>query len=379
MRRLAPAERVNVWGSLPITVAVTDAAFGPDLRTALDAAERLNEADRLRLWQRLSESLTSESGDEVGQAHLLTERVAALDALTAEYERRGLVGSGRRLTARDFNEGCRATGSVWNATRVVRAWGRWRTALDVLHGARAHDRIGERAARLTTGFARRSRQDARQAIADWVATKPQALANHAYDTWAKERNASLSPEKLPYPGSSAVRSMLGTTTFAGAVRRAVAERDGDTPPKAAERTIEDYSLVLDGHRLVNRIGASLLLGWTEVAVRNATREGRFPVVALLGRASLYLAEDIERFGKGQSPKSVGDEFAGRVQTVENIAVLRGVSQQAISLGIQRSSPHYPQPQGKVGRAYWWDAKKTHEWFAEHPEYAARRKRRVRAA
>lgn len=279
------------------------------------------------MWKRLSESLATGRTAEAEGDRVLGERVAALDALAAEYERRWLVGSGQRLTAREFNEGCRETGNGWNATRVARAFGRWRVALDVLHGARAHDRIGEKAARLTTGFARRSRRDARQAVAEWLATKPSARSNHEYDAWPKRQNEALSPDELPYPTSSGIRTTAGAS-FAALVREALA-RVGEAEVTPTEET---HELRVAGHRLVTLHGAAGLLGIerARIAQRERSIEDFPRPVAAVGQLRLFGVKDVQRFGAGKRPTMEADALRGTVLSGADVAARLGVTSQSLN-------------------------------------------------
>jgi hypothetical protein len=169
-------------------------APGRDLRAALEAADRLTEADLLRLYEAIADRLRDEPTSEVEVETRLREKVAALQAVMQSYERLGLDPV-QRLPARTFNEECRAIGSEWNSTRVARAWGRWRVAIDVIGGSTPTDRLGRRAALLTAGYRRTGYRDARVSLYEWLRTNPEGRSSHAYDKWRRSKTRPCLPKR----------------------------------------------------------------------------------------------------------------------------------------------------------------------------------------
>jgi predicted DNA-binding transcriptional regulator AlpA len=335
---------------------------GRDLQVALEAADRLSEADLLRLYEAIADRLDDEATTEVGIEAQLREKAAALRALMEIYDRLELDPI-ERLPARTFNEECHAIGSGWNSTRVARAWGRWRVAIDVIGGTKPSDRLGQRATLLIAGYRRTGRRDARVSLYEWLGTGPEHRSSHAYDAWAAEQNKNLPPKELPYLSASGIANAL-ITTFATAVREAQRVLDGDTPPTETDR-LQSETLEVGEHKLVTWSGVALLLGCSKNHVKNLRKEFGFPpVVATVGQRSLWRATDIERYRDGKVVLSKPDELAEIVLSPAEVAARVGMDPSGLHKAIKHQRASVPQPDGYIDSTPWWDAQRFEQWMKQ---------------
>jgi hypothetical protein len=343
-------------------------APGRDLQAALEAASRLGEADLLRLYEAIVEQLETEPPTAVQAGRRLDEKVASLRALMEVYEHLGLDASDR-LQARVFNAECRAIGSEWNSTRVARAWGRWRVAIDVIGGNAPTDRLGRQAALRATGRRRSGRRDPRDSLREWLMTQPNHRASHAYDAWAHEQNRSLPPRESPHMSASGIANAL-VTSFAVAVREAQRALAGHVPLTEADHLATE-SLATGPHRLVTLLGAGLLLGYAKSHMEGLrTEEGFPPVAATLGRRRLWLASDIEAYRDGKPISTKPNELAGIVLSPVELAQRLGISHGFLHRAIKAKRLSIPPPDGYVGTSPWWDAQRFEHWLNERGETQA---------
>jgi predicted DNA-binding transcriptional regulator AlpA len=326
------------------------------LRDVLERADRLSEADLLHLYERLVAELEGQPLGEARREGRLRRRVEALRALQSVRDELGLA-DGERLTAKVFNEVAPQRVGGWNASRVVRAWGTWRNAADVLAGACPPRRAEREAVTLVRGFRRSSRRSPLDGLLGWISLDPGERGQHAYNAWARARNAELGPDEQRYLGGTGVASAMGMT-FALARRQAeVILADEEAPSVRYE---------VASQALVRLPGFAQKFGLTGAGLLAQTTRTPLPPPVLRHDQHVYwLEDDCERWRKGETVERTEYELD------ENVLDRARLSQ-ALNLmpsTTQSRYLHYPHllpaPSGQLDGRPWWSAAVVERWRAEH--------------
>ncbi|WP_445151156.1 hypothetical protein [Baekduia sp. Peel2402] len=330
----------------------------------LERADRLSEADLLDLYGRLVAEL---EGVPIGQTRAdrrLQARVDALRALASVRDELGLR-TDERLTVRAFNEAAPGRVPGWNASRVVRAWGSWRNATDVLAGAKPPRRAEREAVMLVRGFNRSSRRPPLDGLLEWLDTKPAKLNNAAYDEWARARNAELGPREPRYLLAGGVTFAMSVNGFAEARRHAEAVLDDADPPPP-----EGYEAA--GRTLVRFADLAREFSMHRATFTLRVRETPLPEPALhhAGR-TFWLREDCELWAKGETVERRGGELDATVFDWQRLAVKLGINPQTARDRMMHHQHLLPEPAGELGGRLWWHAAAVERWQADAATRPAR--------
>lgn len=251
-----------------------------------------------------------------------------------------------------------------NASRVIRAWGTWRNAADVFAGARPPRRAEREAVTLVRGFRRSDRRPPLDGLLEWLAGEPATMGMHAYDQWARDRNAQLSPEDQRYLGGSGVAAAM-EMDFAPARRQAEAILIGEEPPLPENSTPAD-GYDVDGRKLVTLAGFAAKFGLTKQELLG--RVGRAPlpppVVRHHGRV-FWLSDDCESWGRGETIERRDGELNETILDQSRLAERLGLKLDTAHSRYLHSPHLLPAPGGDLGGRPWWSATAVERWRAEH--------------
>jgi len=323
----------------------------------LARAAQLPEAELLQLYEHLGVALAGQPIGEPRRDRRLRERTHALRTLAAVRAHLELA-DGERLTAGQFTASCRVLDNDWNHSRVIRAWGTWRNATDVLAGAEPVRRAEQEAVKLALGFRRSSRRPALDGLLEWLKTKPRGKGIHRYDAWARDTNAALAPHETPYlTGSGTAGAMrMG---FTEARRYAEAILAGTEPAPIEQPAVTD-------HALLTFPAFAAKLGLSESGLRGrAERDGRpLPPAVLQHDQRLYWsADDGERWISGETTTRDEFELDATVLDRRRLAQQLGLSRDTVRERYALSPHRLPAPAGQLDGRPWWDPREVEQWQA----------------
>jgi predicted DNA-binding transcriptional regulator AlpA len=317
----------------------------------------LAEADQLLVYTEIRADLGSLAGPKTELDRQLEERARALEALArvaTHLRKRGQLADDRAPTSRQFQAVARQLEPQWNPSRVIRAFGSWRSAQGALLGGSVGRRPSQARARVDAGGRARIRREPLEALESWLRTNPLDHGRGNYENWAREENAKGS-DAVPFPGPLAITAGLGLSW-----PRAVAVAEGKLTLDAARAAqAEEVLGDLGDDDLTGSEGVALLLGIPISALPRTTGRSDFPKpVAKLGRVRAWLVGDVRAFARAETvPKRQVQEWQARVVLSRELAEILGLELASMHALIHERNWHLvPEPDGRVGNLhYWWKA------------------------
>lgn len=317
--------------------------------------------EQFTVYERLTDALgtlpvpvSAERRRTLWMADALRAIRATYDALIVPYE--------HRMTAAEFNAANRRLGLDWRSSRIHRAWGSWKRAMNVWQGGRAFSDAGRDAVRVVFRARKTNCRLADDSLMMWLASNPPGRSMHVYDAWAKAENEKLSSHELRHLSSSGVANALAMP-FPAAVTAAKAGALRDP-------TYEEQVITLDGRRFVNAFGVAQLIGEDAATISRRANVGELPPrVARAGKVNLWLEDDIRARLADHAVVRRRDELADLFLNQDDLADIFGMTQPAISRRLSHGRP-MPRPI-RLNRAIIWSRAEVEAWLEQHPEYDRR--------
>jgi hypothetical protein len=345
-----------------MAVAKPRRARDDELTIVLSRLFALSARDQLRAYETLRDYL----GLAVAAPDDKVERqLAALLALQQVHDTLGRVP-----TMEEFDQVAPELGIDWNAQRIGRALGGFKTAVAILNGERPRPSAGQEAKRRAAVGRGRTHETYKVALKTWLDTKPESEGVRDYTAFAAEYNrgrgelwlpsASAIKKGLTLPWQECLRFARDETTLAAATKALLAAR--------ASRTSGPDDLIG-----VREIGALLDLDTT--ATWQLTLSDGFPPPAIVfGAKRGFLSEHVVAYREGQRQWShKRDCLRRRYLDVYELAAV--IAAKPSSVSTRSPATISPPPTGRVsGRSYWLKAD-VGAWIREHREIVARRRAR----
>lgn len=336
-----------------------------ELRSFLRRYHELSAADQLNAYAAISEHL-GEAAPVPGDRQA-DERLEALRMLQLAVEQTGAS----IVTIAVFDATMKLLGTGWNASRVARAWGRWRFAQDALAGGRARPTAKQRAlTRARVGHAR-THEDYLWSIRLWLDTAPLMHRRQDYDAWRDEFNSTRRDDQLPAPLAGTICLQLGLHWAACiTVARGEVDLESARAEKRGKRTVSEDTL----HDLISTQTIALMLGIAPQQTRNRTHRPGFPrPVGTFDPTTAWLREDVEAHLRGE-PVPRRDMRAIRAQYLSprEVAAMIGLSVESL----HNPKCRVPPAAGYLGRKRIWRRDVVEAWLLNevHARKRARRRR-----
>jgi predicted DNA-binding transcriptional regulator AlpA len=325
----------------------------PDpLRSVWRRVVNLPPGEQLELYVRLRDYLGELAPRSALDEELETRRQAN------EHLRRACAELGRapsdRLTVKDYDEIAQRL-SLMSAQAVGRAFGSWKTALEVLAGRRMPQtarQIEER-----RGAPRGTdRSEHLKMLREFLATRPRAPTMAAYRYWALEQNRTLTPGEEPRLLPASILARSRGLRWAELV--ALARGQASDAPVA-----ESYSIFV-ALRQVARI--------TGEAYTVVYRRGFPRPVAFSGHAQFWRRDDIFAYRDGRMiPEAEAFALQEELLFTADIARLLGMTTRVVATCVRRQGWQrglLPEPCAVIPnvQSVWWRAR-VEEWLASRPE------------
>lgn len=333
----------------------------------------LSRADQLRLFAALREYLGEAVGKETEADRQITRQAAALAAIRAVAEHLHRT-PGEPMTTGEFNDGAREIGSEWNSSRVIRAWGSWRQAMNAYRGAWVRESPAQRALRRATSGRSRGAEDYATGLRDWLATRPASTTRHDYDDWVSEENERRPAGELPYVKSSAI---VGNSALLWGDWLAIARGESSYEERAGER-LKARTDPSARHDLISSTDVALLLGIGETSVTILAQRPAFPrAVARIGQARVWYRSDVEAYRDGRPvPERREGELQDELIAIPEIAERLGISASTVRTHLSEGRYHLaPPPSGRAGDNNYWYRNEVEEWISRLPGGRRGRSRR----
>lgn len=331
------------------------------------------------MHERLRESLSNETPQELPGERLVRLRLEALLAIGEVYEHLRLDPPAR-LTVRRFDAACKQHGVESSPMKVRRAWGSWQFAVDVFLGEKPRDRAGILAVNRLRQRISSTRRNPWESLHEWLKSDARRWGRDAYVEWYVERNAELDPDELPHMSAEGIEGALNKR-FHVAVREARAGLDDST---LAEQ-ITTETIYAGGHEFLSLGGIGMLLGrdkQTVVEMARSDHEDPLPAhVARIGQVRLWLREDVEAYARGGAVQRIENELSNTVLNTEALAARLDITGDSVRSRLKRLRRRslLPRPTGRLHGFAWWDADEVEDWLRANPQHDPReRANRARA-
>lgn len=337
--------------------------FEATLRRALD----LNDADRLRLMEVLSQDAASSDASRAGGEEAQADREARqrLEALAALRMVQAHLGRAEdaKVTPREFDQVAEDLGLDWNSARVVRIWERWRLAIQALVGERVPPSPTRRVRRREIGGGTRTHEEYLTAIRTWLASEPASHSFAAYDAFVAEHDETRGEGEPPLPRYHAVR--LGLNLHWPTIVDVAAGQI--TLAEATEQAIEAIGNEEGQETLIGRTTVARLLGRGHSHVGTLTEHTGFPKpVARLYGHRYWRRGDIAAYGEGL-PFTDRKEGASQAEVLDSgeLAELLGLTRRVLRSRMwEERWDVLPPPSGHDARYPYWRRAAVEAWLAE---------------
>lgn len=279
-------------------------------------------------------------------------RREALEMLLVVAEHLGLP-AGEAPTMAQFDQAAGELELGWSSLRVIRAWERWRLAVEVFKGERSAGLVG-RDFHIAQDQ-RKNQEEPIRGVKRWLASRPQHETASVYDQFAKAHNARKpSPDKRLRLSKSVSRALRLRWPNVIAVAR------GEISLTAAreQELAELLPKANNANAILGLSGASRLLKRSEGAVRSASEQSRhFPVpVAVIGSQRAWLYDDLKLYKRGLTcPKRSKGELQYLYMDETELRTRLKLSSAAFRRRVKEKRwDLVPRPEGAiaVGVLYW---------------------------
>lgn len=333
----------------------------------------LSALEQRRAFTQIRDFLAAAAPTDTEADRIVGEQAEALDVLARVAEHLKLP-EGRAPTAAAFDDVCRELDLGWTRSRVIRAWGRWRTACAALDGRNIP--LTARQLAYYSKFRGRStkRMPALTALRRFVESAPPKERTVDYACWAREQNERLGEGELLFPSVAMVFKGL-PVTWRDALRVARGEVAlADVP----ERKVRRYESWVSGpNDLVSMGDVMKLLGVSRSEADGRAREEEFPApVVRLGSTRGWLRSDVEAYARGEPvPQRQENELQHQYLDGHDLGRLIGLSFLTIRLGPKGMFPPFT---GRLAATKYWLRSDVERWIAANQALVARRLRQQRS-
>lgn len=263
--------RVPSVGGMPPTEQTTAQSYEERRRDDLATRMlRLSAADLLHLHGRLHDHLGALVKDDPAERQL-EDQDRALTALNRVSEHLGLDQAGKSaLTVERYEETAAELELEISSAKIIRDWGSWRAARQVLTGERLPVNRMQRVREAKLARKRLRCEEVLVSVSAWLATDPDPLTTAEYDRWRVRANRELSPEARSHASSQTVVLTLGLgwsdviRTAAGEEPKGQVIRRKLIDATASRRVAEEDGAPYESHNLAIRMRAARLKrGWSQ--------------------------------------------------------------------------------------------------------------------
>jgi predicted DNA-binding transcriptional regulator AlpA len=311
----------------------------------------LSPREQLELYVRLRDYLGELAPRSALDDELGTRRQAD------EHLRRACAELGRapsdRLTVKDYDEVAQRL-SLMPAQAVGRAFGSWKTALEVLAGRRMPQTARQIDAR--RGAPRGTdRGEHLKMLGEFLATGPRAPTMAAYRNWALEHNRRLAPGDEPRLLPAAILARSGGLRWSELVALACGQAS-DGP------VAESYPIFVALRQVARITGAA----YTVVYRRGFPRP-----VAFSGHAQFWRRDEVFAYRDGGViPGAEAFALQEELLFTADIARMLGVTSSAVATHVRRQGWQrglLPEPCSVIPnvQSVWWRAE-AEKWLASRP-------------
>jgi hypothetical protein len=327
-----------------------DLELDGDVAALLRRFYELAHAQQLAAAELICAYLAANEGEPRSLAALReqSEGLRILTEVAAELR----LPTGVAPTVRAFNQSDRARAAGWNASRIVRVFGRWSFATDHIEGRQVRQSAAQRAAeRAARRGVSRNREDYLVGLRRWLDTSPATETTQDYDAWRAEHNATLGAGESPVVTYSMLRK-----AFRCDWPDLIAVARGELTLKNADGRTRRKSLPREEgpHGLIGFAEVRMLLGLKTTAARRVTRDPAFPAPAYVHPRGawqrLWKRADVERFLAGDPVDDRGVSLQDLYMDAAAVAEALGVAQITVTTG---STPRVPSPTVRIGGLQLW--------------------------
>jgi predicted DNA-binding transcriptional regulator AlpA len=276
----------------------------------------------------------SERIRETKRDRIVAERAAAVEVLAKVADHLNLPRDQAPSPAQ-FDDATKSLRLPWDRSRVQRAWGRWRFAVDALLKDRLPESATQRTQRRHLTQSKRKKEGHIRGVQLWLDTKPSATTPSAYRAWAREYNQETeakSETPAVVVDSGWVARALGMT-WPDVVRHARGDISAEQGRPMKKRRRERYSrgpYILASLEDVREI-LETLYGATRETLRVD-----FPApVVVLPSIRLWLRDDVKAYKRGrrwsaEENAKKYNEYRHLYLTVEEVMAMTGLSRDQIT-------------------------------------------------
>lgn len=321
-----------------------------ELRDVLQRVFLLSTLDQLELQEVLTSYLGEVGGQEPLVVASVRHRREALDALRSVRAHLGAT-NGTSLTARRFDQVSAELETGWTSQRVIRAWGRWRSATEALNGIGPRETPAQRGLRRRSTGRRRTHREYFDGVRTWLATEPPSRTRKDYDYFVLEYNNDLPSGERPLVRASALRNAFG---LPWADLLAVAA--GSAPlPQVRKEGIEAVARSAGPAQLITSGQVALVLGVGESQVSQLVVEGRIPApLKVLSGRRVWSYPQVNAAVGGRSspagPRVDPDDILGSAEVAEALGIGPDTLRSYLH---KRAWRRVPRPSGSASGVHYW--------------------------
>jgi len=271
-------------------------------------------------------------------------------------------------TVTAFDAVCAELQLGWTRSRVIRAWGRWRTADAALFAGKVPLTARQ------VGYQRRFRgrltyhRPALAALRLFVESNPPSERKQDYDRWAREQNHRLVEGEALFPTAlTALRHLR--LRWLDALRVAHGEADLADVPEWHGRRHE--SLVSGPIDLISISGVREIFGVSRAKAEGRAREKKFPTpVVIFGRTRGWVRSDVEAHAAGQpTTERRENEFRHLYLDAKDLGSLIGLSANTIKY---QKKATFPPSTGRLSANKYWLRSDVDRWIAANQALVSKR-------
>lgn len=337
----------------------------------------LTTREQLMVYSTLREYLGSEVGEETvldKQVKDREEALAVMRQVAAYYH----LPAGQAPKVTQHREAPQSVTGEWTASKVIRAWGRYRFAQKAYEGKEIPEAPAKRAIRRLSSGKAHEPETYINAVRHWLATNPKSLAFPDYNAYVAQYNSELltgQREGRALSSAEATKKGLGLLWS-----QILTLAKGDATYDELRREYVKERVAKRKQGALNIVSASQvaqLLSCRPRKVATLNEKPGFPVPVLrLGKANGWYKTDILDYRAGRKfPKREFNELRPLVLSSEELAALLKITGHGLRTVLKKKGQSIPPPDGQVSTGHYWLKDKTEAWITTNRP--RKRKRRSR--
>ncbi len=293
----------------------------------------------------------------------IAAREASLEAMRKVATHLGLP-DGAHIKVRDYDEAARELGLTVSSKQVRTAWGRWREATRVFAGGQIRESPAQRAQRRDSSGKQSKHEAPLTALHEWLTDEhgigggePVSFTTHDYDKYCEARNPKLKDSPRLPPSATVVHKVGLPWDDCVECARGNADYVQLREARARQAHADEGPLGLIGGGDVARI-----LGLRQLDPKTRTSPG-FPVpVAQVSSRNAWVSDDIRTYKEtGQAPSRKPGSYQNKLYDIAQAAAALGHNVDYLRTLINQNSDLIPQPEGRVGKTYYWRRATIDNW------------------